>query len=163
VRIYEWVWSTLRLESGLFADLITPDGTVDRTIWSYNQGSVIGAGVLLHQATGDATYLAQSRQVAEASLDRFDRPSALATQPPAFVAIYLRNLLLIAQSAPCDDYTTLAEGYAEHLWTRCLDRSTGLIAFRSSSSVNTTAPAIAVEAMLAGSARALNRLRPDTS
>ena len=86
------------VSSGLFADLITPDGAVDRTIWSYNQGTVIGAGVLLHQATGDATYLARSRQVAEASLDRFGRASALATQPPAFVAIYLRNLLLIAQT-----------------------------------------------------------------
>lgn len=152
MRTYAWVWQTLRLESGLFADLITPEGHVDATIWSYNQGTMIGAGALLHEATGDAGYLAEAGEVAEASLGRFGRPAALAAQPPEFAAIYLRNLLYLGGRAPNEAYATLARDYAELLWRNWRDPLTGMISFRSATTVNTTAPLVAVEALLAGSA-----------
>jgi hypothetical protein len=52
--MYEWVLSTLdesrdtdRAGTGLFRDKVQTDGTIDKTLWTYNQGSMIGANVLL--------------------------------------------------------------------------------------------------------------------
>ena len=56
---------------GLYADHIGNKGVVETTYWSYNQGTMIGAGVLLYQATGNSGYLYQARQTADAALAYF--------------------------------------------------------------------------------------------
>ena len=68
---YEWVRHCLLQPSGLYADHILPHGEVDTTLWSYNQGTMIGAGTLLFQATGNGAYLYQARQTARAALAYF--------------------------------------------------------------------------------------------
>lgn len=68
VRIYDWVRSALLSDDGLYLDRITPDGRRDPTTWTYNQGTMIGAGVLLHQITGEAEYLEHAGDTARASL-----------------------------------------------------------------------------------------------
>ena len=52
-------------------------------LWSYNQGSMIGAGVLLYQVTHDAAYLYQARQTAKAALAYFT-PERLGGENPFF-------------------------------------------------------------------------------
>ena len=42
-RALRWLHRELRLASGLFGDHVDRFGRIDRTIWSYNQGSVAGA------------------------------------------------------------------------------------------------------------------------
>ncbi len=61
---YEWVRHCLLQPSGLYADHISTKGVVEPTLWSYNQGTMIGAGTLLYQATGNGAYLYQARQTA---------------------------------------------------------------------------------------------------
>src|ERR1700745_354419 len=53
LRAYEWVRTCLLLPSSLYADHIRR-GVVDPTTWSYNQGTMIGAGTLLYQQTGNS-------------------------------------------------------------------------------------------------------------
>ena len=60
---YQWVRSCLLQPSGLYADHVNRKGVVEPTLWSYNQGTMIGAGTLLYQITGDSSYLQQAEQI----------------------------------------------------------------------------------------------------
>jgi predicted alpha-1,6-mannanase (GH76 family) len=71
IRIYDWVRSTLLGPDELYVDQIAPDGTLLNDIWSYNQGTMIGAGVLLHRVTGESGYLTHATATASASVSRF--------------------------------------------------------------------------------------------
>jgi hypothetical protein len=100
--MYDWVLKTLDASrdsdapgTGLFWDKVRADGTIDRATWSYNQGSMIGANVLLARSE-DAerdTYLARAEAIARKSLQQF--AGAYGRQPAAFHAIFFRNLLLL--------------------------------------------------------------------
>ena len=149
-RIYDWARGALLGEDGLYADQIRPDGRVEAAIWSYNQGSMIGAGVLLHEATGDREYLDQAERTAAASLAHYADVDRLAGELPIFVAVYLRSLLLLDALRPNARYRAVAESYATAMWERRRDPVSGLF-LPESSGVNGTAPLVAVEAMLAGS------------
>ena len=60
-RMYQWVDTCLESPDGLYYDHVNPGGSVNTTIWSYNQGTMIGAGVLLYQITGNAQLPDRSR------------------------------------------------------------------------------------------------------
>ncbi len=114
-RVYAWTHGALRTVHGLYGDRIATDGTVTSSVLSYNQGTMIGAGVLLHQATGEGHYLDDAVRTADASVARYVDGTALQREPPAFVAIYLRNLLLLDTVAPDPPRRDLAAAYASHL------------------------------------------------
>src|SRR6185312_8547157 len=44
---YAWVRRCLLQPGGLYSDHIRRGGAIDRTVWSYNQGTMMGAGALL--------------------------------------------------------------------------------------------------------------------
>ena len=52
--MYQWTVNCLRTAGGLYNDHINADGSVNSTIWSYNQGVMVGAGVLLNKLTAPA-------------------------------------------------------------------------------------------------------------
>jgi len=147
-RLYGWVRAALLRPDGLYADRIAPDGRVEPTPWSYNQGTMIGAGVLLYEATGDPAFLEQSTATAEAALGWFDGP-ALLGQGPAFNAIYFRNLWLLDRHRPDQRIVRSATAYADEMWRHHRSLRTGL--FTGAGSVlNRSAPMAAVFALLAG-------------
>ena len=146
-RIYEWVRSTLLDAHDLYVDRVAPDGTLASTIWSYNQGTMIGAGVLLHRITGEEQYLEQATATAAASLDRFS-VQALTTQDAAFNAVFFRNLLLLDAAVPDPRVRALLLAYADEMWTRRQAR-TGLFG-SGPSPLNDTAALIEVFALAAG-------------
>ena len=148
VRIYDWVRSALLSDDGLYLDRITPDGRRDPTTWTYNQGTMIGAGVLLHQITGEAEYLEHAGDTARASLARFDLPQ-LVRNDAAFNAVFFRNLLLLDGVSPDPARLRLARSYGEHLWEESRNPRTGL--FRGGGSpLNNSAPMAELYALLAG-------------
>jgi predicted alpha-1,6-mannanase (GH76 family) len=113
---------------GLYSDHIDLGGIVDETQWSYNQGSVIGANVLLYTLTGDAPALAHAEQIADAALAYF-AGRWLNGEPPEFAAIFFRNLLTLAAADGRRDYVSAAEAYGDEAWTTVRDARTGLFAF----------------------------------
>jgi predicted alpha-1,6-mannanase (GH76 family) len=149
VRIYDWTRARLQREDGLYLDLIRPDGAVEGPIWSYNQGSMIGAGVLLHRATGDEAYLHDAIGTASAALERYADPETLLREPATFAAIFLRNLLLLDTDSPNERYRSFADAYSTAYWEGARDPSSGRSPGRSG--VNGIAPLVAIEALLAGS------------
>jgi Glycosyl hydrolase family 76 len=100
-QMYAWVLATLDESrgstnpgTGLFWDKVRGDGSIDRARWSYNQGTMVGLNVLLARARSrpEADHLGQAEAIARRAL-RALAGDRLARQPPAFNAIFFRNLL----------------------------------------------------------------------
>ncbi|MGH2858158.1 MAG: glycoside hydrolase family 76 protein [Solirubrobacteraceae bacterium] len=102
-RMYDWVNDSLDAGGdgcGPFWDKLRGDGTVDRALWSYNQGTMIGANVLLARRADGAgagsardLHLGRAETIARRALVRYD--GAWERQPADFNAILYRNLLLL--------------------------------------------------------------------
>jgi uncharacterized protein YyaL (SSP411 family) len=148
-RIYQWVRGTLIDADGLYGDHIDADGTVDRHRWTYNQATMIGAGVLLGAATGEERYIADATATAGAVLGYFE-VEKLVLQPAPFNAVLLRNLLLLDRSAPDPRYRARMSDYAESMWTSRRNRATGLFSASTVSPLNGSAPLVEIFALLAG-------------
>src|SRR5580700_7010684 len=114
-QAYEWVRQCLLSANGLYADHIGPYGTVAQTYWSYNQGSMIGAGTLLYQATDNSAYLYQARQTAAAALAYYT-PERLGSENPFFVAVYFRNMLYLDSVTHDPPGPKLAQPYVNYAW-----------------------------------------------
>jgi hypothetical protein len=112
---YEWVRTCLIQPNGLYADHIKPHGSIEPTEWSYNQGTMIGAGTLLYQATGNGAYLYEARQTAKAALAYFT-PERLGSENPFFVAVYFRNLLYLDSVTHDPPGPKLAQAYVDYAW-----------------------------------------------
>ncbi len=114
---YGWVRQCLIEPNSLYADHIDVYDAVNRALWSYNQGSMIGAGTLLYQATGNGAYLYQARQTARAALAYFTY-SRLSSENPFFVSVYFRNLLYLESVTHDPPGTLPAREYVYYAWLR---------------------------------------------
>jgi hypothetical protein len=112
---YEWVRHCLQQPNFLYADHIDPQGVVEPTLWSYNQGTMIGAGALLYQETGNQAYLIQARQTAQAAMAYFT-PSVLELENPFFPAVYFRNLLYLDEVTHETSAHAVAQNYVNYAW-----------------------------------------------
>jgi Glycosyl hydrolase family 76 len=121
---------------------------VNTTVWSYNQGVMIGAGVLLNEITGIGSYLSQAEATAAAAVTYFGTGSLLNNQGPAFNAIYFRNLFLLNQVAPNPTYAIEAQSFGATMWSQ--RQISGLM--DPQYGVNGTAPMVEIYSLLAGSA-----------
>ncbi len=146
VRIYDWTRAAL-LDHGLYVDQIAPDGRRDQTIWSYNQGAMIGAGVLLARRTGEPSFLDNSVETAGAYVASRDVGDLL-TQDPAFNAVFFRNLLLLDEERPDPRHRQLCKAYGSAMWSRGRRRH-GLFA-GNGSPLNNTAAMVEIYALGAG-------------
>jgi hypothetical protein len=114
---YGWVRQCLLEPNDLYADHINNNGTIQRTLWSYNQGSMMGAGVLLYQATHDGAYLYQARQTAKAALAYYPY-TRLSNENPFFVAVYFRNLMYLDSVTHDPPGNLPAREYVYYAWLR---------------------------------------------
>jgi hypothetical protein len=121
---YQWVRRCLLLPGGLYADHIRRHGEIEPTVWSYNQGTMIGAGTLLYQATHNSGYLYQARQTARAALAYFT-PARLGSEIPFFPSVYFRNLLYLDSVTHDPPGPKLAQAYVDNSWQH-LRESNGL-------------------------------------
>jgi hypothetical protein len=112
---YEWVRHCLLLPSGLYADHVDRKGVVEPFVWSYNQGTMIGAGTLLYQVTGNSAFLYQARQTAKAALAYFT-PQRLGEEIPFFPAVYFRNLMYLDSVTHDPPGKKIAQAYVDYAW-----------------------------------------------
>ncbi len=121
-----WLNDRLRLDSGLYADNLNDNGSLDPTPFSYNQGTPIGLDVQLYRATGDRAYLDRARATADAALEHYGTEDRLWKQAPVFNAIFFRNLLALHATSPDPKYVRAVDAYLERAWTDARNPETGL-------------------------------------
>jgi hypothetical protein len=149
-RAYDWTRRCLHAQSGLVADHIDPDGTVDQRIWSYKQGAMIAAGVRLYQATHELHYLREAEQTARVALAAFRDPIG-SREPAAFLAIFYRDLLILASVDRNVSLRASVEAFADTAWGQQRDDQTGLFRFgETDASLLDQAAMVQIYAFLAG-------------
>jgi len=112
---YAWVRKCLLNSENLYSDHIQNGGQVEPMVWSYNQGTMMGAGALLYQATGNSAYLFEARQTAKAALARFSLEK-LELENPFFVAVYFRNLLYLDSITHDPPGPKTVQAYVNYAW-----------------------------------------------
>jgi hypothetical protein len=115
-RMMAWVESCLHDPDGLYADNVGGDGRIDRTEWSYNQGSMLEAYRLLYKAAGRRADLRRAETIADKTLAAFRR--RWSHEPAVFGAIFFRHLLELAAVDHRKGYVVAAQRYAAHRWVR---------------------------------------------
>jgi hypothetical protein len=123
-RMLAWIDDCMLAPNGLFWDHLDGGGRLDPTQWSYNQGSALGAYLLLYEATGDPAMLARAESIADAALAAF--AGRWHDEPPEFAAIFFRRLLELARTAGRDDYVAAARAYGDSEWAAARDSLSGL-------------------------------------
>ncbi len=118
---YEWVRHCLQEPSGLYGDHVNPQGVIEPMVWSYNQGTMIGAGTMLYQATGNRGYLTQARNTAAAALAYFTT-ERLNTENPFFPSVYFRNLLYFDSVTGGRAAANAAQAYVNYAWAHLRTR-----------------------------------------
>lgn len=125
-RQLDFLRQRLRGKDGLYADHVRADGSVEPTVWSYNQGTPIGAMVLMSRITGEREWLQLASETAHAAMRWFEIDDRLWRSPPVFNAVYFRNLLaLVAASADASLLEPL-DRYLDRVWREARHRRTGL-------------------------------------
>jgi hypothetical protein len=114
---YAWVRQCLLTPAQLYADHVNRRGIVEPALWSYNQGTMIGAGTLLYQVTGNSAYLFQARQTAQAALGYFT-PERLGSENPFFPSVYFRNLMYLDSVTHDPPGPKIAQAYVDYAWQR---------------------------------------------
>lgn len=114
-KAYEWVRHCLYEANGLYADHIGDHGVVNESYWSYNQGAMIGAGVMLYQATHNGAYLWEARQTTKYALAYYT-PQRLGEENPFFVSVYFRNVLYLDSVTHDPPGPKLAQAYVDYAW-----------------------------------------------
>ena len=148
LRFYRWTNAVLQRPDGLYHDHLKLDGSIEKTIWTYNQGVPIGVNVLLWRATREAQYLAEAKRVAAASRERFTI-AQLDRQPPPFNAIYFKNLLLLESVTGERQHLAAMRAYADHMWRNRSDAASGLCRPREGrAELIDTAAMVQIEAVL---------------
>ncbi|MGZ5345143.1 MAG: glycoside hydrolase family 76 protein [Actinomycetota bacterium] len=128
-RALDWLDATLRRPDRLYADRI--DGErVERTVWSYNQGSAAAAHVWRHRATGDQGSRDIAKATAVATVAWLARDDRLWHQPPVFNAIAFRGLLAVHDVTPIAGLLDLVDGYLHRAWREARDPESGLFTRR---------------------------------
>jgi len=91
LAVYKWTNKNLQAPNGLFYDAIKiPSLKIDKTLYTYNAGSMLQANALLYTITQDKMYLSEAQRIAKAAKAHFFKNNRL---PPNywFNAVMLRG------------------------------------------------------------------------
>lgn len=102
------------------------------TIWSYNQGVILGALVELHWAFPDPEYLFTAERIAHAAIEHLSDCDGILHEPcephcgndgPQFKGIFMRNLQLFQAARPSAAFGKFIRRNADSIWLK--DRGSG--------------------------------------
>ena len=126
----EWDWfkrsgminSNNNINNGIdFATCQNDNGTV----WTYNQGVVLGGLLELHKASPDRSYLITAEKIAVAAIETLSDSNDILHEPcepdcgadgPQFKGIFMRNLQLLQKMFPNQRFKKFIEKNADSIW-----------------------------------------------
>ena len=143
VALQQWTWfqqsgminSRNLINDGLDLNSCANNG---QTVWSYNQGVILGALVELATATRNTSYLTTAKTIASAAIAELTDVNGILHDPcepqcgndgAQFKGIFVRNLLLLQMAAPEESYTKFIKDNADSIWknTRNANDQLGLM------------------------------------
>ncbi|KAG8167210.1 hypothetical protein KVR01_002899 [Diaporthe batatas] len=95
------------------------------TVWSYNQGVILGGLVELSRATGDSGYLSEATLIAEAAIEALSEdgilhescePNDCGADGSQFKGIFVRNLGYLQLEAPKDSFREFILANSDSIW-----------------------------------------------
>ncbi|GAD94459.1 glycosyl hydrolase, putative [Paecilomyces variotii No. 5] len=135
---WEWFLASGMINSGnTINDGLTTDCKNNgATVWSYNQGVVLGGLVELNKASPDPGYLANASNIAHAAISALTDSNHILHDPcepncepdaTQFKGIFMRNLQLLQQAAPSDAYVQVIQASANSIWNNDRNKSSNLL------------------------------------
>lgn len=93
------------------------------TVWSYNQGVILGALVELNKASANTTYLTTAKSIATAAITKLSTDDILhdSCEPSCgadgnqFKGVFMRNLQILQTAAPDDTYLMFMKSNADSI------------------------------------------------
>ena len=133
----EWEWfqgtgminADYNINNGVDFDTCENDGG---TIWTYNQGVILGGLVELYKAAPDDSYLMMAERIAIAAIENLSDSNGILHEPcepdcgadgPQFKGIFMRNLQILQQAVPNDRLAMFINDNADSIWLN--DRGDG--------------------------------------
>ncbi len=113
--------------NGLIADHVTAAGVVEDHVWSYNQGATIGLHLLAGDVLARRASVERAHELAAASVEYLGAEDRLWREPPAFVAIFLRQLMALDAHHDTHRWQGFVDRYLDRVWREGRDRQTGLV------------------------------------
>jgi predicted alpha-1,6-mannanase (GH76 family) len=146
----QWKWfqqSGMINSQNLINDGLTTECVNNgQTVWSYNQGVIIGALVELAAATRDSAYLNTAKNIATAAITALSDSNNILHDPcepncgadgAQFKGVFMRNLQKLQQVAPNKAYLRFITANAQSIWANDRDDRTNEL------SVNWAGPFVA--------------------
>lgn len=126
-RFYSWMRDNLQDSAGLYVnDRRTADGSLNKTYWTYNSGSMLEASVLLYRFSGDTTYLREAQRIAAASHAHFGQKLADGRTSildlPWFVLVLFRGYEALYEEDGNPAYLNTIISNVEYAWQKSRDR-----------------------------------------
>ena len=95
------------------------------TVWTYNQGVILGALVELQRASPNSSYLTMANTLATAAISALSTNNVLkeSCEPNCgadgnqFKGIFMRNLMRLQQVSPNSKYLTFIKANADSIWS----------------------------------------------
>lgn len=145
--LYNWTKNTLRDSAdGLYFDNINLNGRTDSTKYAYNSGQMLQAASLLCKITGDSTYLADARIMAESAYNRFFNGGDASDSSGTFrllgkgnvwfTAVMMRGFAELYDIDKNPTYMNAFRRNLDHAWLHSRDKETGLFSTDWSGTVN---------------------------
>ncbi|KAI4145915.1 MAG: hypothetical protein LQ340_006120 [Diploschistes diacapsis] len=135
----EWDWfnavhminSEGTINDGLGSNCV---GDTSATVWSYNQGVVLGGLVELNRASPNSSYIDAANAIAQAAIanltdanhilhDVCEATDTCAPDGTQFKGIFVRNLAALQAVSPNDEYVQVIQANADSIWNNDRDAS----------------------------------------
>ncbi|RAK95203.1 putative glycosyl hydrolase [Aspergillus ibericus CBS 121593] len=166
MKEWTWFWNSGLINGGYTInnglDLTTCQND-NGTVWSYNQGVILGGLVELSKLVNDTSYVATAQKIADAAIEALSDSNGVLTEScepdctgdaPQFKGVFMRNLQALYQARPEDRIKQFLETNANSIWQndRGDDSELGSVWSGPFSSADATTQSSACDALVAAAA-----------